>query len=138
MMSIGKTMPALALAGALMLAAGSAAEAAPVWQGGGHGGHMGGPGGHSGNFGGHPGGWMGHSGHFSGHPGGYPGGHFAHRGHFSHDRGPFIEFYGDPFYNDYAYDYEYGYGYSCGYYRSRWHYTGNRYWLRRYEQCVEG
>jgi hypothetical protein len=69
------------------------------------------------------------------------GGDFGHghgHGHGHHFRGPIIEFFGDPYY---AYDdgyYGYRYGNGCGYYRAKWHDTGRRYWLRRYEQCLEG
>jgi hypothetical protein len=27
---------------------------------------------------------------------------------------------------------------TCGVYRHRWHQTGQRYWLRRYENCLHG
>ena len=114
MMTIRKAIPALALAGALVAGAVGAAHAAPhgngVWQT--PGGHMGG------NY-------------------GHIGGNFGHgHGHGHHFRGPFIEFFGDPYY---AYDdgyYGYRYGGGCGYYRAKWHDTGSRYWLRRYEQCI--
>ncbi len=40
---------------------------------------------------------------------------------------------------DYDYDgYYYGNYYSgCNYYRHRWYVTHNRYWLRRYYQCLD-
>jgi hypothetical protein len=44
-------------------------------------------------------------------------------------------------YDDYPYAYDYAYdddyGYRCRYYNVRWHQTGSRYWLRRYEECME-
>lgn len=120
MLNLRKSMPALALAGAMVVAAAGAASAAAHWEGG-HGGHMGG----------HSGGHMG--GNFYGHNGGHDGGHGGHF-HHGHHHGPFITFYGDPFY---SYD-DYGYGNDCGYYRVKWHNTGRHYWLDRYEECLEG
>ena len=54
---------------------------------------------------------------------------------------PYDDFYGWPY--DYGYDYDYdGYYYGnyysgCNYYRHRWYVTHNRYWLRRYYQCLD-
>ena len=52
---------------------------------------------------------------------------------------PYDDFYGWPY--DYGYDYDgyyYGNYYSgCNYYRHRWYVTHNRYWLRRYYQCLD-
>jgi hypothetical protein len=33
--------------------------------------------------------------------------------------------------------YRTAYADGCGFYRMRWHETGRRYWLRRFEQCRE-
>jgi len=148
MLNVSKSIPALALAGAMVVAAAGTAGAASRWEGGGGGGHSGGHsgghmGGHSGghmggHMGGHSGGHMG--GHMSGHSGGhsgYPGGHGGHGGkhhHRGHHRDSVIVF-GDPYYP--YYDYDYGYDSSCEYYRVKWHRTGRPYWLHRYEQCLD-
>lgn len=61
-----------------------------------------------------------------------------HNGGWDHRRGGRIfEF------NDYAFGepdpFLYAYnGGGCRYLRMRWHQTGQRYWLRRYEECREG
>lgn len=40
-------------------------------------------------------------------------------------------YYGDYYYNSYAYD-----GGRCGYYLSKWRRTGSSYWRHRYEDCI--
>lgn len=58
------------------------------------------------------------------------GGH-EHGGHRDHRGGPFVEFDVPDI------PYRTAYADGCGFYRMRWHETGRRYWLRRYERCRE-
>lgn len=53
-----------------------------------------------------------------------------------HGRGLFYGWeYTYPYYDSYPGDYAY-YN-SCRYYRHKWYETGRRYWLRRYESCLD-
>ena len=108
MMKWNRTMTALSLAGDLLVMAPGLASATEI--------HADGPGGLL---------------MVAGHPGGGHGGHFGrggwHRGGGDDD---VILSFGDAGYAPYA-------G-ACGFYRHRWHETGQRYWLRRYDLCLRG
>ncbi len=54
---------------------------------------------------------------------------FDHRGDRDRRGGPIVEF------NVPDVPYETAYAGGCGFYRMKWHETGQRYWLRRYDIC---
>ena len=135
MRELTQSLKILSLAGALLLAVPTVGSAAPVMPGGGGhaggGGHFGGGGfSHGGGSFGRSGGGFARSGGGSGHFAGNMGHRGFHRGRF---RGGDLSLWG---YDDYP-DY-YAYDDSCGYYNVKWHQTGSRVWLRRYESCLHG